>query len=46
MGVAGGLALVWASLGAFGAITSAVNEAWGVEKQRSWDSSSTVWSRS
>ena len=34
--VAGGLALVWASLGIFGAITSAVNEAWGVEKQRSF----------
>jgi membrane protein len=34
--VAGGLALVWASLGVFGAITSAVNEAWGVEKQRSF----------
>ena len=36
MGVAGGLTLVWASLGVFGAITSAVNEAWGVEKQRSF----------
>jgi membrane protein len=35
-GVAGGLALIWASLGVFGAITSAVNEAWGVEKQRSF----------
>lgn len=34
--VAGGLALAWASLGVFGAITSAVNEAWGVEKQRSF----------
>ena len=34
--VAGGLALTWASLGVFGAITSAVNEAWGVEKQRSF----------
>jgi membrane protein len=31
-----GLALIWASLGVFGAITSAVNEAWGVEKQRSF----------
>ena len=29
-------ALIWASLGVFGAITSAVNEAWGVEKQRSF----------
>ena len=36
IGVAGGLALVWASLGFFGAVTSAVNEAWGVEKQRSF----------
>ena len=36
MGVAGGLALIWASLGVFGAITSAVNQAWGVEKQRSF----------
>ena len=34
--VAGALALIWASLGVFGAITSAVNEAWGVEKQRSF----------
>lgn len=36
VGVAGALALIWASLGVFGAITSAVNEAWGVEKQRSF----------
>lgn len=36
VGVAGGLALIWSSLGVFGAITSAVNEAWGVEKQRSF----------
>jgi membrane protein len=36
IGLAGGLALVWASLGFFGAVTSAVNEAWGVEKQRSF----------
>ena len=36
IGVAGGLGLAWASLGVFGAITSAVNEAWGVEKQRSF----------
>jgi membrane protein len=36
VGMAGGLALIWASLGVFGAITSAVNEAWGVEKQRSF----------
>ena len=36
LGVAGALALIWASLGVFGAITSAVNEAWGVEKNRSF----------
>ncbi len=36
VGMAGALALIWASLGVFGAITSAVNEAWGVEKQRSF----------
>jgi membrane protein len=36
IGVASGLGLIWASLGVFGAITSAVNEAWGVEKQRSF----------
>ena len=36
LGVAGGLALIWASLGVFGAVTSAVNDAWGVEKQRSF----------
>lgn len=36
LGVAGGLALIWASLGVFGAITTAVNEAWGVERQRSF----------
>jgi membrane protein len=32
----GALGLIWASLGVFGAITHAVNEAWGVEKQRSF----------
>ena len=36
VGVAGALALIWSSLGVFGAMTSAVNEAWGVEKQRSF----------
>ena len=36
VGAAGGLALIWASLGVFGAITTAVNEAWGVEKRRSF----------
>jgi len=36
LGMAGALALIWASLGVFGAITSGVNEAWGVEHQRSF----------
>lgn len=36
LGITGALGLIWASLGVFGAITSAVNEAWGVEKQRSF----------
>lgn len=36
VGVAGALALIWASLGVFSAITTAVNEAWGVETQRSF----------
>lgn len=35
-GVAGGLGLAWASLGVFNSVTSAVNNAWGVEKQRSF----------
>lgn len=34
--IAGLLALAWASLGVFNAVTSAVNHAWGVEKQRSF----------
>src|SRR5262245_27453209 len=36
VGVAGTIALVWGALGVFGAITTAVNYAWGVEKQRSF----------
>jgi YihY family inner membrane protein len=36
IGLVGGLALMWASLGVFGAITSAVNEAWGGDTQRSF----------
>jgi membrane protein len=36
LGVAGSLLLIWASLGVFGAITTAVNYAWGVEKQPSF----------
>jgi membrane protein len=31
-GVAGTVLLLWASMGVFGALTSAVNHAWGVEK--------------
>lgn len=33
---AGSLLMIWASMGVFGAITSAVNHAWGVEKQPSY----------
>ena len=36
LGVGGGLALVWASLGVFNAISAAVNHAWGVEKKRNF----------
>ena len=36
MGVAGTIGLVWGALGVFGAVTTAVNYAWGVEKQRSF----------
>ncbi len=36
IGVGGFLALIWASLGFFNAVTSAVNHAWGVEKRRSF----------
>ena len=36
IGVGGAVALVWGALGVFGAITTAVNYAWGVEKQRSF----------
>jgi membrane protein len=36
VGVAGTVALVWGALGVFGAITTAVNYAWGVEKARSY----------
>ena len=35
-GVIGTIALVWGALGVFGAISTAVNYAWGVEKQRSF----------
>jgi len=36
LGVAGTIALVWGALGFFGSISTAVNYAWGVEKQRSF----------
>jgi membrane protein len=36
LGVAGTIALVWGALGVFGAVSTAVNYAWGVEKQRSF----------
>lgn len=36
LGVIGSLLMVWAAMGVFGAITSAVNHAWGVEKQPSY----------
>jgi membrane protein len=36
VGVAGTLALIWGALGVFGAISTAVNYAWGVEKHRSF----------
>ena len=40
LGVAGSVLMVWAAMGVFGAITSAVNHAWGVEKQPSYFSTS------
>jgi membrane protein len=36
IGVGGGFALAYASLGVFNAMTSAVNHSWGVEKRRSF----------
>ncbi|MGE0041388.1 MAG: YihY/virulence factor BrkB family protein [Vicinamibacterales bacterium] len=36
IGVGGAIALTWASLGVFNAISSAVNHAWGVERRRSF----------
>lgn len=36
LGALGTLILMWAALGVFGAISTAVNHAWGVEKQRSY----------
>jgi membrane protein len=36
IGIGGGVGLVWAALGVFGAISTAVNHAWGVEKTRNF----------
>ena len=36
LGLGSGLAMVWASLGVFGAISTAVNHAWAVERPRSF----------
>ena len=36
LGIGGGIALLWASQGVFGAISTAVNHAWGVERPRSF----------
>jgi membrane protein len=36
LGFAGSFLMIWAAMGVFGAITSAVNHAWGVEKQPSF----------
>ncbi len=35
-GILGSVLTVWAAMGVFGAVTSAVNHAWGVEKQPSY----------
>ena len=35
-GVVGSLGLIWGALGMFGAVSTAVNHAWGVEKARSF----------
>jgi membrane protein len=36
LGIAGSVLLIWAAMGVFGALTSAINHAWGVEKQPSF----------
>jgi membrane protein len=36
LGVAGSLLMIWAAMGVFSAITTAINHAWGVEKQPSY----------
>jgi membrane protein len=36
LGIVGSVVMIWAAMGVFGAVTSAVNHAWGVEKQPSY----------
>jgi len=36
LGIAGSVLMIWAAMGMFSAITSAINHAWGVEKQPSY----------
>ena len=36
LGIAGSLLMIWAAMGVFSAVTSAVNHAWGVEKTPSY----------
>jgi membrane protein len=36
LGIGGSAGLIWAAMGVFSAVSSAVNHAWGVEKQRSF----------
>jgi membrane protein len=36
LGLAGSVLMIWAAMGVFGAVTSAINHAWGVEKQPSY----------
>jgi membrane protein len=36
LGIAGTLIMTWAAMGVFGALTSAINHAWGVERQPSY----------
>jgi membrane protein len=36
LGIVGSILTAWAAMGVFGAVTSAVNHAWGVEKQPSY----------
>ena len=36
LGIAGSVLMTWAAMGVFGALTSAINHAWGVEKQPSF----------